>query len=92
METIPYERIKISNELGNSDRAWMEEKNTSLSFKTWVHRVIRMQRHLILQPNGKWLRQVFIHELTHVWQAFKGNKSVFTRLAAWLGEIEVHWV
>jgi hypothetical protein len=38
--------------------------------------------HTSMPHNGKEVRRVFIHELTHVWQAHNENKWVFTRSLA----------
>lgn len=81
-ETIPYERVRISNGLGINDCPWMQEEDSYYILNMGPVGFPDATSSITMPHNGKKVRRVFIHELTHVWQAFNESKWVFTRSLA----------
>jgi hypothetical protein len=82
LETIPYNRVKISNQLGMNDCPWMQEDSSVFILNMGPLAFPDVTVSTAMPHNGKTVKQVFVHELTHVWQAFNEDKWVFTRSLA----------
>ncbi len=82
LETIPYDRVKISNQLGAGDRPWMQEESSFYILNMGPLAFPDVTASTTMPHNGKTVKRVFVHELTHVWQSFNEGKWVFTRSIA----------
>jgi hypothetical protein len=87
--TLPYERIRVCDDLGFFDCPWTEIVDAP-GWGTGDHYYLHMgsigylnliSTDVMLHDND-YVKNTFIHELTHVWQAYHENKWVFTRSAA----------
>jgi hypothetical protein len=85
-ETLPLDMIWIGDDLGYSGCPWMEVEGIFSPEAFTMHMGYLGFRdsasNIRLQHDGDPARYTLVHELTHVWQAHKENKWVFTRSAA----------
>lgn len=84
--TLPYDRILIGDELGIGGCPWMEvegwlENDAYIIHIGW-YGYRDATSYVLLQHDNDHCRNTFIHELTHVWQAYNETKWVFTRSAS----------
>ena len=88
-ETLPYNRIMIGDDLGRSGRAYMDAEDMP-GWGTGDYYVLRLgyfgyrdaTSTLPAYAGKRMVRTVFIHELTHVWQAFRGHNVLTESIAA----------
>lgn len=84
--TLPYKRIFITDELGASNRPYIQI-NDAEGIGTGDYYYLHMgpigyadaSSTATMEHDDDEVRNTFIHELTHVWQAYQENKSVFFR-------------
>lgn len=87
--TLPYKRILIGNKLGWFDCPWMEIVDAP-GWGTGDFYYLHMgpigypdaTASALMTHDNDEVRNAFIHELTHVWQAYHDKKWVFTRSVA----------
>jgi hypothetical protein len=87
-DTIPYEKVLIGNKLGFGDRAWMEEIDLPGLFTGSIYTLhlgsvgyqdATSSAKIYGSEYEKKVRETFIHEMTHVWQAYHGFGWLLTR-------------
>jgi len=69
--TLPYNGIWIANDLGPQNRAWVSKGWSKTLLGIADKYVIHLGPIGYQDSTNSWIRNSFIHELTHVWQGYK---------------------